>query len=179
MKANASDVSHSCGDCGEPARLRCSACNSQWYCCKEHQITDWKMKHKFQCMYSKQSRGNSGYASMGWMGKSDGSPRLVSKNEPKSACASILPSSMIVEPKRSTAMHNCGYCGAAASIKCAMCNTIWYCCKEHQVSDWQQRHRCNCLHFQRLAKKDASDSASKQIPIIDHVLSIQYVNSFI
>lgn len=36
-----------CGLCRAPSKLKCAKCG-QRYCCKEHQVTDWK-KHKKEC----------------------------------------------------------------------------------------------------------------------------------
>ncbi len=30
--------------------LLCAGCHSFAYCCSEHQVTDWKAKHKFVCL---------------------------------------------------------------------------------------------------------------------------------
>eukprot|EP01084_Bolivina_argentea_P206509 352572_1 len=39
-----------CGACGMGGKLlRCSGCNAVWYCSKEHQISDWKLRHKLHC----------------------------------------------------------------------------------------------------------------------------------
>ena len=41
---------HKCESCGVSGKLsRCSGCNAVWYCSKEHQISDWKLRHKQQC----------------------------------------------------------------------------------------------------------------------------------
>ncbi|KAK9693311.1 MYND finger [Popillia japonica] len=37
-----------CGKCGKPAETKCSACKIVYYCCKEHQVEDWKT-HKNEC----------------------------------------------------------------------------------------------------------------------------------
>lgn len=36
-----------CGLCRAPSKLKCAKCG-QRYCCKEHQVSDWK-KHKQEC----------------------------------------------------------------------------------------------------------------------------------
>lgn len=36
------------GSSGQQELARCSACKMVWYCCKEHQVLDWK-EHKSQC----------------------------------------------------------------------------------------------------------------------------------
>ena len=36
-----------CGLCHAPSKLKCAKCG-QRYCCREHQVTDWK-KHKKEC----------------------------------------------------------------------------------------------------------------------------------
>lgn len=41
-------MSSTCGVCGEPADLKCSACKLVSYCGKEHQKNDWK-NHKTLC----------------------------------------------------------------------------------------------------------------------------------
>ena len=45
-----------CGLCGtrEGKLSICNGCRSFVYCCSEHQLTDWKAKHKFVCLKRKQ-----------------------------------------------------------------------------------------------------------------------------
>lgn len=38
-----------CAVCGVPAESKCSSCNTVFYCSREHQIADWKAKHKNDC----------------------------------------------------------------------------------------------------------------------------------
>lgn len=35
---------------GEQKLLRCTGCGIAKYCCKEHQLLDWKWEHKGECM---------------------------------------------------------------------------------------------------------------------------------
>ena len=37
-----------CGECGEPATQRCTACKNAWYCSRDCQLRQWK-KHKAIC----------------------------------------------------------------------------------------------------------------------------------
>uniref|UniRef100_A0A7S3DVM0 MYND-type domain-containing protein n=1 Tax=Entomoneis paludosa TaxID=265537 RepID=A0A7S3DVM0_9STRA len=37
----------------------------------------------------------------------------------------------------------CRVCGAAAAKKCSRCKAVFYCCVEHQKSDWK-RHKPSC-----------------------------------
>ena len=37
-----------CEACGLKASMKCSACKKVSYCCKEHQVLDWK-RHKSVC----------------------------------------------------------------------------------------------------------------------------------
>ena len=45
-----------CQLCGSPTEgaSRCSGCKEVWYCCKEHQRTDWSKGHKHICKYVKE-----------------------------------------------------------------------------------------------------------------------------
>jgi hypothetical protein len=38
-----------CVVCGLPGRDRCSKCHLATYCCRAHQIVDWKVQHKATC----------------------------------------------------------------------------------------------------------------------------------
>lgn len=38
-----------CNICGYPADQKCSACKTVYYCCKEHQVFDWKNFHRYRC----------------------------------------------------------------------------------------------------------------------------------
>ena len=40
-------------DLNMSALLRCSACKKVYYCCKEHQLLDWKSSHKKNCTFKK------------------------------------------------------------------------------------------------------------------------------
>ena len=37
----------------------------------------------------------------------------------------------------------CGVCSVPAKNKCAKCEKIYYCCRDHQVADWK-RHKIDC-----------------------------------
>ena len=52
MKGNLEVLEHDnsemlCGLCRAPSKLKCAKCG-QRYCCREHQVSDWK-KHKQEC----------------------------------------------------------------------------------------------------------------------------------
>ncbi|KAH3756389.1 hypothetical protein Pelo_11809 [Pelomyxa schiedti] len=42
-----------------------------------------------------------------------------------------------------TDLHKCNKCGANASSRCSKCREVWYCTREHQVSDWPA-HKAQC-----------------------------------
>lgn len=41
------------------------------------------------------------------------------------------------------AKHECAFCGASASKKCARCKAVWYCTADHQRSGWKE-HKLVC-----------------------------------
>ncbi|KAG5684028.1 hypothetical protein PVAND_013281 [Polypedilum vanderplanki] len=47
-------------------------------------------------------------------------------------------------------MEKCAVCGVDAKQKCAGCNLIFYCSREHQVIDWKKAHKksCKCFEFE-------------------------------
>lgn len=45
-------------------------------------------------------------------------------------------------------MANCAVCGVEAKQKCAGCSAVFYCSKEHQVSDWKNGHKNSCKPYE-------------------------------
>lgn len=45
-------------------------------------------------------------------------------------------------------MEKCAVCGVDAKQKCASCNVIFYCSREHQVIDWKRGHKKSCKCFE-------------------------------
>ena len=43
--------------------------------------------------------------------------------------------------ERTCAKHGCTKNGAAATLRCARCRSVWYCSKEHQKEDWLASHK--------------------------------------
>ncbi|KAL9185028.1 hypothetical protein ACHAXT_002805 [Thalassiosira profunda] len=39
--------------------------------------------------------------------------------------------------------NKCAVCSAPASKRCTKCKSVWYCGREHQVSDWKA-HKARC-----------------------------------
>jgi hypothetical protein len=50
-------------------------------------------------------------------------------------------------------------CGVEASQKCAGCNLVFYCSRDHQVSDWKKGHKKKCKCY------DVRDNSSKELKI--------------
>lgn len=44
-------------------------------------------------------------------------------------------------------MEICAVCNVKASQKCAGCNLIFYCSREHQIFDWKNGHKKKCKYF--------------------------------
>lgn len=45
-------------------------------------------------------------------------------------------------------LNQCGLCGdrdASKLTRCSGCRSFMYCCKEHQMEHWQQKHKHVCL----------------------------------
>lgn len=55
----------------------------------------------------------------------------------------------------------CELCGAAASLRCSKCLTTYYCCKEHQRSDWKD-HKKFCFDAKQF--KDEKTICAKVKP---------------
>ena len=47
--SNLNDLKGLCNVCGCFGDKKCSSCNQVFYCCKEHQVIDWKFSHKRNC----------------------------------------------------------------------------------------------------------------------------------
>ena len=43
-----------------------------------------------------------------------------------------------------TERYVCKVCETKCTTKCERCKSIWYCCREHQLQDWE-RHKKNCF----------------------------------
>lgn len=50
-----------CNLCGCFGEKHCSKCKTAVYCCREHQILDWKERHKHNCCSDVNVEGNSNY----------------------------------------------------------------------------------------------------------------------
>jgi hypothetical protein len=51
--SNEISIMSGCEVCGALAATQCSKCRTTFYCCKEHQLQDWKNGHKLICQDSK------------------------------------------------------------------------------------------------------------------------------
>ena len=49
-------ISHACSFCLHPARRRCRACWTAFYCCKAHQAGHWKVHRVSCCVFQEQRK---------------------------------------------------------------------------------------------------------------------------
>lgn len=42
----------------------------------------------------------------------------------------------------------CEFCGESASLKCAGCQLVFYCNREHQKLDWKKGHKMKCKGYE-------------------------------
>ena len=113
-------VSKVCSSCGKkgPDLLKCSVCKSVWYCNVQCQKKDWK-SHKQCC-------GKSGEAENGHdTGEGQSSSLTLSTTE-------------------DLVSKVCSCCGKKGldSLKCSVCNSVWYCNVQCQKKDWKSHKQC-------------------------------------
>eukprot|EP01084_Bolivina_argentea_P006347 12019_1 len=60
--------------------------------------------------------------------------------------------------------HQCPVCRKQASLRCSVCNTVWYCCKEHQIIDWKKGHKLHCNQSKMYKQHVPSYNSSQTTP---------------
>ena len=121
--------SASCEVCSQPASLRCSKCKGVDYCCREHQVSDWK-QHKTIC----------------------GSITSGTNNKFKESSTSANTFDETTIPQKtttkqtSTKIRQCAYCYAngVGFKSCSGCHHRYFCSREHQALDWKKSHSKWC-----------------------------------
>ncbi|XP_053670251.1 SET domain-containing protein SmydA-8-like [Anopheles nili] len=48
----------------------------------------------------------------------------------------------------------CGFCGVQSKLKCAGCQTVYYCSPDHQKKHWRVKHKNECAKPYELTKND-------------------------
>jgi len=166
-------------NCDNSASGQCKRCKQVYYCCKEHQVEDWKA-HEAVCYASAKKRSPSeqedleraaAAATAEAKRLTDEVARVAQerKMEKKRRAAGRRSEDFeqadLGSPRRTTredqARHVCNatHCDNSASGQCKRCKTVYYCCKEHQVEDWKAHEEvCNAS----AKKRSQSWSAASQ-----------------
>jgi len=119
--------------CSNSASGQCRRCKLVYYCCREHQLDDWKA-HKEICA----SKPVSSLASLSEV-------HLQAHNgicDRVSSRCSSEPSIVTDESARHVCNHHS--CHNIAEGQCRRCKKVYYCCKSHQHDDWQA-HKAVCF----------------------------------
>mmetsp|Transcript_36865 Transcript_36865/g.59772 ORF Transcript_36865/g.59772 Transcript_36865/m.59772 type:complete len:466 (-) Transcript_36865:815-2212(-) len=70
---------------------------------------------------------------------------------------------IVVEPEPATKPQYCALCGEVATKRCASCQSLYYCCKEHQEEHWPA-HKQLCKAMKKELAKDDDDENDESTP---------------
>jgi len=137
--------------CSNSASGQCRRCKLVYYCCREHQLDDWKA-HKEICA----SKPVSSLASLS-------EEHLQVHNGICDRTESECSSEPTIRTDVFATRHVCNYhdCENIAEGQCKQCKKVYYCCKEHQHQDWQA-HKALCFAAPEYAEEKLREYRSQE-----------------
>jgi len=143
-----------CSGCNKQGNdmLRCANCKKAYYCSRECQITDWKLKHKTVCQQ----------------------PVPEEEEEEEEEDDEEEAEMEVEKPK-----HMCQHCGAEAEhMLLCVCKEARYCNKICQRADWKKRHKQTCkqVEFKMFSSRQIVSIAKALLPASDRAACDLYAS---